>query len=99
MEILKTDRLKCIQTPVLLIHGTLDEVVPFHHAEMLYEHIDDIYKCKPFWIIGANHNNVELLTRYCYFMNVMLLYRYLLILILDIFNTFLWVFYFILLLR
>jgi fermentation-respiration switch protein FrsA (DUF1100 family) len=50
-------RLPSIQCPVLLIHGTQDETVPFTHALQNW----DILKSpkQKLWVEGAGHNNIR----------------------------------------
>lgn len=49
-------KLKQIQVPVLIIHGTQDEVIPFTHGEALWETANPPkYR---FWVENANHNDV-----------------------------------------
>ena len=48
-----------VQSPVTIIHGTRDEVVPFWHGERLFELCPQDWRCKPLWVTGAGHNNVE----------------------------------------
>ncbi len=47
-----------VSSPVLVIHGTEDEVIDFSHGLAIYE------KCpravEPLWVEGAGHNDVEL---------------------------------------
>jgi len=51
-----------IMSPVLVIHGTEDEVILFSHGLAIYE------KCpravEPLWVEGAGHNDVELYSQY-----------------------------------
>lgn len=54
------DRIRNIHSPVLLIHGTRDEIVPFTHAEELFEDIEVKWRACPFWIEGGGHNNLEI---------------------------------------
>lgn len=46
-----------ITSPVLVIHGTEDEIIDFSHGLAMYE------KCpravEPLWLEGAGHNDVE----------------------------------------
>ncbi|CDW57459.1 Abhydrolase 5 domain containing protein [Trichuris trichiura] len=46
-----------VSAPTLVIHGTDDEVIDFHHGLQIYE------KCpkavEPLWVHGAGHNDVE----------------------------------------
>lgn len=49
-------------SPVLVIHGTEDEVIDFSHGMTIYE------KCpravEPLWVEGAGHNDVEMYGQY-----------------------------------
>lgn len=51
------DRVKNINCPIFVIHGTRDEIVPFYHAEEL--HKKSKFKHPPLYVDGAGHNNVE----------------------------------------
>merc|ERR1719220_2415547 len=46
-----------IKTKVLVIHGTEDEVIDFHHGLQIYELAADKYD--PLWVEGAGHNDIE----------------------------------------
>ncbi|KAL3793459.1 hypothetical protein ACHAW5_001634 [Stephanodiscus triporus] len=48
-----------IRSPVLLIHGTKDTIVPFNHSERLLETIMEPYRAEPVFIKGMGHNNVH----------------------------------------
>ncbi len=52
------DKVSKVSSPVLVIHGTEDEVIDFSHGLAIYE------KCpravEPLWVEGAGHNDVEL---------------------------------------
>lgn len=48
--------LRRVKAPVLIVHGTSDEEIPFAHGEMLYAAARDPHE--PFWVAGAGHNNV-----------------------------------------
>lgn len=45
--------------PVLLIHGTRDEVVPFWHGNQLLQSFPQEYQAEPFWVESLGHNNIE----------------------------------------
>lgn len=45
--------------PVLIIHGTKDDIVPFWHAPELLSKILPQYRAKPFYSEGMGHNNIE----------------------------------------
>lgn len=51
-----SDKIQSIRVPTLIIHGTADSVIPFHHGKTLYELANSP---KQFLAIeGANHNNL-----------------------------------------
>jgi len=56
------DKVPNVQSPVLVIHGTEDEVIDFSHGLAIYD------KCpravEPLWVEGAGHNDVELYNQY-----------------------------------
>lgn len=51
------DKITLVQCPVLVIHGTLDEVVDFSHGKQLWELCKEKYE--PLWIRGGNHCDLE----------------------------------------
>jgi len=56
------DKIPKVSSPVLVIHGTEDDVIDFSHGLAIYE------KCpravEPLWVEGAGHNDVELYSQY-----------------------------------
>jgi len=48
-----------IRSPVLLIHGTKDSIVPFNHSERLLDTVIEPYRAEPLFIKGMGHNNVH----------------------------------------
>jgi len=50
------DKIRSIYCPILLIHGTLDQVIPFWHGKALYEAANPPKQFLP--IEGAGHNNL-----------------------------------------
>ena len=50
-------RLRSIQCPVLIIHGTLDETVPFTHAKQNWAVLTGVKQ--KLWVEGAGHNNLR----------------------------------------
>ncbi len=48
-----------IRSPVLLIHGTKDSIVPFNHSERLLDTVMKPYQADPLFIKGMGHNNVH----------------------------------------
>jgi len=51
-----------VTAPVLVIHGTEDEVIDFSHGLAIYERCPRAVE--PLWVEGAGHNDVELYTQY-----------------------------------
>ena len=47
--------------PVYIIHGTVDQVVPFSHGQWLYQQFKIFNKCgvECFWVKGCGHNNID----------------------------------------
>ena len=57
------DLAQSIRCPTFIIHGTIDEVVPFWHGQDLFNAVRPEWRAKPFWVEGAGHNNIEALLR------------------------------------
>lgn len=51
------DKIPLVKCPVLVIHGTADEVVDFSHGKQLWELCQEKYD--PLWLIDGNHCNLE----------------------------------------
>lgn len=45
--------------PVLIIHGTNDDVVPFWHGDELLRSFRPQYRAQPYWVDGLGHNQIE----------------------------------------
>ncbi|KAK9188565.1 hypothetical protein WN944_019969 [Citrus x changshan-huyou] len=56
------DKIPLVKCPVLVIHGTEDEVVDFSHGKQLWELCKEKYE--PLWLKGGNHCNLELYPEY-----------------------------------
>ena len=56
------EKVSKIVSPVLVIHGTKDEVIDFSHGLAMYEQCPRTVD--PLWVKGAGHNNVELYSQY-----------------------------------
>lgn len=56
------DKASKISSPVLVIHGTEDEVIDFSHGLEMYEKCP--HTVEPLWVEGAGHNDVELYGQY-----------------------------------
>ncbi|KAG1334757.1 putative alpha/beta hydrolase domain-containing protein 17B [Cocos nucifera] len=56
------DKIGHVNCPVLVIHGTSDEVVDFSHGKQLWELSKEKYE--PLWLKGGGHCNLELFPEY-----------------------------------
>jgi len=56
------DKIPSVTSPVLVIHGTEDEVIDFSHGLAIYERCPRAVE--PLWVEGAGHNDVELYNQY-----------------------------------
>lgn len=56
------DKVPRVNCPVLIIHGTADEVVDWSHGKRLWELCKEKYE--PLWIKGGRHCNLELYPEY-----------------------------------
>lgn len=56
------EKVSKIVSPVLVIHGTEDEVIDFSHGLAIYERCPR--RVEPLWVDGAGHNDVELYGQY-----------------------------------
>lgn len=50
-------KIPLIKVPVLVIHGTVDQVIPFNHGQRLFAAIKT--PKLSFWVEGADHNDVS----------------------------------------
>lgn len=50
------DKIASVRSPILIIHGTADRIIPFHHGKALYERA--IAPKQFFAVEGADHNDV-----------------------------------------
>ena len=64
-QLVSADRMGSIEAPVLVIHGTCDEIVPFWHGQEIFA-LAKNQSVKPFWVEGAMHNDIETLVREAY---------------------------------
>ncbi|XP_019181970.1 PREDICTED: protein ABHD17B-like [Ipomoea nil] len=56
------DKIREVNCPVLVIHGTEDEIVDFSHGKRLWELSEDKYD--PLWVKGGGHCNLETFPEY-----------------------------------
>ena len=56
------EKISKVVSPVLVIHGTEDEVIDFSHGLSIYERCPRAVE--PLWVEGAGHNDVELFGQY-----------------------------------
>ncbi|GFR33811.1 hypothetical protein TNCT_351741 [Trichonephila clavata] len=61
-ENIDIDKVPKVTSPVLVIHGTEDEVIDFSHGLAIYESCPRAVE--PLWVEGAGHNDVELYGQY-----------------------------------
>lgn len=60
--IFSIEKVSKITSPVLIIHGTDDEVIDFSHGLALFERCPKAVE--PLWVEGAGHNDIELYSQY-----------------------------------
>lgn len=54
------DKVCDMSTPVAVIHGTRDEIVPYWHGQAMYSALSKKgIAFNPHWVIGADHNTLE----------------------------------------
>ncbi|KAJ6809068.1 protein ABHD17B-like [Iris pallida] len=56
------DKIPLVNCPVLVIHGTSDEVVDCYHGKQLWDLCKEKYE--PLWLKGGNHCDLELFPEY-----------------------------------
>ncbi|XP_007905387.1 alpha/beta hydrolase domain-containing protein 17C [Callorhinchus milii] len=56
------DKITKVASPVLVIHGTEDEVIDFSHGLAMFEQCPKAVE--PLWVEGAGHNDIELYAQY-----------------------------------
>ncbi|MGH0181991.1 UNVERIFIED_CONTAM: hypothetical protein FKN15_008393 [Acipenser sinensis] len=63
-QVLRTniDKISKVASPVLVIHGTEDEVIDFSHGLAIYDRCPRAVE--PLWVEGAGHNDIELYAQY-----------------------------------
>ena len=62
LHVVSISKVPRIVSPVLVIHGTEDEVIDFTHGLAIYERCPRALA--PLWIEGAGHNDIELYSQY-----------------------------------
>lgn len=53
------DRVKRMECPIFVIHGTRDEIVPFRHGQDLFLATPVQWRARPLWVEGGGHNDLE----------------------------------------
>ena len=48
------DRIRDVRCPVLIIHGAMDEVVPFWHGQELFLSVPSVWRAEPFWVLEVS---------------------------------------------
>lgn len=51
------DNIREVTCPVLICHGTLDEIVPYAHGYNLYMSVREECRAEPFWMEDCGHND------------------------------------------
>lgn len=59
-----------LKIPLLIIHGTHDNIVPFWHGVKLYQTAPNKITKQYFWVSGAGHNNILWLAKEKYWQEV-----------------------------
>lgn len=62
MFIISIDRIGKIDSPVLIIHGTNDYVVPIKHGKELHKRCR--HAVPPLWVAGAGHDDIYTRSEY-----------------------------------
>ncbi|OEL38473.1 Protein ABHD17C [Dichanthelium oligosanthes] len=62
MYLQNIDKIKQVDCPVLVIHGTADDIVDFTHGKRLWELAKEKYE--PLWVKGGGHCNLETYPEY-----------------------------------
>jgi len=57
------DRIPHIACPLLVIHGTRDEVVPFWNGQDLFFASPVQWRSQPLWVENGGHNNLEVVLK------------------------------------
>ena len=57
------DHAPMIESPLVLVHGTADQIVPFNHSERLFDALQPKARARPLYIEGMGHNNVHSVVR------------------------------------
>jgi len=63
-------KLRKVQAPVFIIHGTHDTEIPFEHGVALYEACPAELAYDPWWVKEAGHNDIEINHRAMYFEHI-----------------------------
>jgi abhydrolase domain-containing protein 17 len=50
------EKISMVRCPVIVIHGTADEVIPLWHGERLFN--ETVAPKMSYWVLGAGHNNL-----------------------------------------
>jgi len=53
------DKIAKIQAPIMIMHGTKDDVIDVSNGHDLYEACRDHHPLPPVWVDGAGHNDIE----------------------------------------
>lgn len=64
-QLVSIDRMDMIESPMLVIHGMCDEIVPFWHGLEVWKNLKNksvgSQIIEPFWVPNAMHNDIEIM--------------------------------------
>jgi len=63
-------KIENVQSPVLCIHGTHDQEIPFEHGLALFDATPPEFAFDPWWVKGAGHNDIEIEHRKEYYVRL-----------------------------
>merc|ERR1712113_374893 len=64
------DRIRNVKSPVYIVHGKEDEIVPFWHAEELVGNTRKDVLYPPYFVENGGHNNLEIVARQPFYDNL-----------------------------
>uniref|UniRef100_A0A7S0ZSA7 Serine aminopeptidase S33 domain-containing protein n=1 Tax=Noctiluca scintillans TaxID=2966 RepID=A0A7S0ZSA7_NOCSC len=63
------DKIGKVRCPVYVVHGMIDEIVPFWHGEDLVRNCQEGIAHAPFWVEDGGHNDLEMKARQPFYDN------------------------------
>jgi fermentation-respiration switch protein FrsA (DUF1100 family) len=65
------DLVPMIESPILFVHGTADQIVPVYHSQQLHSAVQKNCRVEPLFIDGMTHNNVHVAVRQLFISRLM----------------------------